>query len=93
MYGKHDFVVDIGCSELASLSMMAFEGATKKQKPDLQVGDAVYARLLSAHREMEPELVCVDSFYKVIDLRNKNTKISIQIYRLVKWAPFHMTVS
>lgn len=58
--------MDIGSSELASLSMMAFEGATKKQKPDLQVGDAVYARLLSAHREMEPELVCVDSFYKVI---------------------------
>lgn len=59
------FIVDIGSSELASLSMMAFEGATKKQKPDLQIGDSVYARLLSAHKEMEPELVCVDSFYKV----------------------------
>lgn len=60
--------MDIGSSELASLSMMAFEGATKKQKPDLDTGDAVYARLLSAHKEMEPELICVDSFYKVIAL-------------------------
>uniref|UniRef100_A0A1Y1LW03 Ribosomal RNA-processing protein 40 n=1 Tax=Photinus pyralis TaxID=7054 RepID=A0A1Y1LW03_PHOPY len=56
--------VDIGSSELASLSLLSFEGATKKQKPDLQVGDVVYAKLLSAHREMEPELVCVDSYYK-----------------------------
>lgn len=56
--------VDIGGAELASLSLLAFEGATKKQKPDLVVGDAVYAKLLSAHREMEPELVCIDKYYK-----------------------------
>lgn len=56
--------VDIGSAEFASLSMLAFEGATKKQKPDVQVGDVVYARLLNAHREMEPELVCVDQYFK-----------------------------
>nr|CAI5848883.1 unnamed protein product [Callosobruchus analis] len=56
--------VDIGAAEFASLSMLAFEGATKKQKPDVQVGDCVYAKLLNAHREMEPELVCIDSYYK-----------------------------
>lgn len=58
------FKVDIGSSEHASLSAFAFEGATKKQKPDLQIGDVIYARLLSAHREMEPELVCVDKYFK-----------------------------
>lgn len=56
--------VDIGSAEFASLSMLAFEGATKKQKPDVQVGDVVYARLLNAHREMEPELICVDQYFK-----------------------------
>lgn len=56
--------VDIGASEQASLSMLSFEGATKKQKPDVQVGDVVYGKLLSAHKEMEPELVCVDSYFK-----------------------------
>ncbi|CAG9863065.1 unnamed protein product [Phyllotreta striolata] len=56
--------VDIGSAEHASLSLLAFEGATKKQKPDVQVGDIVYAKLLNAHREMEPELVCVDSYYR-----------------------------
>lgn len=58
------FKVDIGSSEHASLSSFAFEGATKRQKPDLQIGDVVYARLLSAHREMEPELVCIDKYFK-----------------------------
>lgn len=56
--------VDIGSAEFASLSMLAFEGATKKQKPDVQVGDVVYAKLLNAHKEMEPELVCVDQYFK-----------------------------
>lgn len=56
--------VDIGSAEFASLSMLAFEGATKKQKPDVQVGDIIYARLLNAHREMEPELICVDQYFK-----------------------------
>lgn len=56
--------IDIGSAEYASLSMLAFEGATKKQKPDVQVGDVVYARLLNAHKEMEPELVCVDQYFK-----------------------------
>lgn len=62
--GGDVFKVDIGGSEYASLTVYAFEGATKKQKPDLQIGDVVYARLLNAHREMEPELVCIDKYYK-----------------------------
>ncbi|KAJ8953612.1 hypothetical protein NQ318_003036 [Aromia moschata] len=56
--------IDIGSGELASLSLLAFEGATKKQKPDVQIGDVIYAKLLNAHREMEPELVCIDSYFK-----------------------------
>ncbi|EZA51495.1 exosome complex component RRP40 [Ooceraea biroi] len=55
------YKVDIGASEQATLSYLAFEGATKKNRPDLQVGDVVYAKLLVASRDMEPELVCVDS--------------------------------
>ncbi|KAK9888129.1 hypothetical protein WA026_000399 [Henosepilachna vigintioctopunctata] len=39
-------------------------GATKKQKVNINVGDAVYAKLLNTYKEMEPELVCVDSYFK-----------------------------
>lgn len=55
------FRIDIGTSEQASLSYLAFEGATKKNRPDVKVGDLIYARLLVANKDMEPELVCIDS--------------------------------
>ena len=58
------FKVDIGGSTPASLSYLAFEGASKRNRPDVQVGDIVYAKLLVASKDMEPELVCVDSFGK-----------------------------
>lgn len=58
------FKVDIGGSDLASLSYLAFEGTSKKNRPDVQVGDAVFAKLLVASKDMEPELVCVDSHGK-----------------------------
>nr|CAD7604827.1 unnamed protein product [Timema genevievae] len=50
------FRVDIGSSDQASLSYLAFEGATKKLRPDVNVGDIVFARLITASRDMEPEL-------------------------------------
>jgi exosome complex component RRP40 len=77
--------VDIGAASLATLSFYAFEGATKRNHPNLpvrdchadaicmctsllrtrgahaQVGSTVYARISLAHRDLEPELVCVSS--------------------------------
>ncbi|CAJ1059317.1 exosome complex component RRP40 [Xyrichtys novacula] len=55
------FKVDFGGSEQASLSYLAFEGATKRNRPNVQVGDLVFAQFLVANKDMEPELVCVDS--------------------------------
>ncbi|KAF7389250.1 hypothetical protein HZH66_010387 [Vespula vulgaris] len=55
------YKVDIGAKESAALSYLAFEGATKKNRPDVQVGDIVFAKLVVAIKDMEPELVCVDS--------------------------------
>lgn len=58
------FRVDIGSSELAALSYLAFEGATKKNRPDVNVGDLVFAKLLVAHKDFESEIICVDSLGK-----------------------------
>ncbi|XP_041476060.1 exosome complex component RRP40-like [Lytechinus variegatus] len=55
------FRVDIGGQSNATLSYLAFEGATKRNRPNVQVGDVLYAKLLVANRDMEPELVCIDS--------------------------------
>ncbi|XP_072251200.1 exosome complex component RRP40 [Leuresthes tenuis] len=54
------FKVDFGGSELASLSYLAFEGATKRNRPNVQVGDLVFAQFIIANKDMEPELVCID---------------------------------
>lgn len=51
--------VDIGAAVSAYLPELEFEGATKRNKTNLEVGDVVYARLTKAHRHAEPELSCI----------------------------------
>lgn len=46
---------------LLALSYLAFEGATKKNRPEINVGDLVYSKVVLANPDLEPELVCVDS--------------------------------
>lgn len=69
--------VDIGSAHPASLDSLAFEGANKRNKPNLkvrpvflppllppyisQVGTLLYARVSLAHKDMEPELECFDA--------------------------------
>ncbi|KAI9573609.1 hypothetical protein HD554DRAFT_2202276 [Boletus coccyginus] len=53
--------VDIGSAHSALLDGLAFEGATKRSKPNLKVGALVYARVSLAHKDMEPELECFDA--------------------------------
>ncbi|KAF7365106.1 Exosome complex component rrp40 [Mycena venus] len=55
------FRVDIGSAQPASLDGLAFEGATKRNKPNLKIGTLVYARVSLAHKDMEPELECFDA--------------------------------
>ncbi|OBZ71737.1 Exosome complex component rrp40 [Grifola frondosa] len=53
--------VDIGAAHVASLDGLAFEGATKRNRPNLKVGSLLYARVSLAHKDMEPELECFDA--------------------------------
>ncbi|KAF9820707.1 hypothetical protein IEO21_01150 [Rhodonia placenta] len=53
--------VDIGAAHMASLDGLAFEGATKRNRPNLKVGSLLYARVSLAHKDMEPELECFDA--------------------------------
>ncbi|XP_058044837.1 exosome complex component RRP40 isoform X2 [Ahaetulla prasina] len=55
------FKLDVGGSEHASLSYLAFEGATKRNRPNVQVGDLIYGQFIVANKDMEPEMVCIDS--------------------------------
>ncbi len=42
----------------AVLPVLAFDGATKRNKPTLAVGALVFARVVAADRDLEPELTC-----------------------------------
>ncbi|KAL9024729.1 MAG: hypothetical protein Q9196_006299 [Gyalolechia fulgens] len=42
----------------AQLPQLAFEGATKKTRPQLSPGSLIYARVLSASKHLDPEIVC-----------------------------------
>uniref|UniRef100_A0A0V0G9I4 Exosome complex component RRP40 n=1 Tax=Triatoma dimidiata TaxID=72491 RepID=A0A0V0G9I4_TRIDM len=55
------FKVDIGSCDQAMLYYLSFEGATKKYRPDVNVGDVIFGRLLVSSPDMEPEIVCINS--------------------------------
>ena len=42
------------------LDSLAFENATRRNRPNLQKGDVVYAQVISAERDTEAEIVCKD---------------------------------
>ncbi|KNE56173.1 hypothetical protein AMAG_02008 [Allomyces macrogynus ATCC 38327] len=54
------YKVDIGSAHPAVLSYMAFEGASKRNRPTHNVGDLVYARVAVAMKDMDPEIECVN---------------------------------
>ena len=58
---KHaeQFTLDIRAPFLARLPVLAFEGATKANRPHLTVGTLVYCRVVFADREAEPEVTCI----------------------------------
>jgi len=56
--GGDVYRVNIGASHPALLSNLSFEGATKRNKPNLQTGMLLYARVQSAPDAMDPTLSC-----------------------------------
>ncbi|KTW30368.1 hypothetical protein T552_00841 [Pneumocystis carinii B80] len=54
------YKVDIGSIRQAKLGVLAFENATRKNRPNLQVGSLVYARVISVDNETEPEIECAN---------------------------------
>lgn len=50
--------MDINGPSHALLGTLEFEGATKRNKPDLNVGDIVFCRVSISNRDMQPILSC-----------------------------------
>ncbi|KAG0228277.1 Exosome component 3 [Actinomortierella wolfii] len=54
------FKMDIGAAQPALLPLLAFENATKKNRPNFNIGDLLYCRVAMANKDMEAELDCVN---------------------------------
>ena len=52
-------LVDIGYSQLASLSLYDFEGSTKRTKPNVNRGDVIYGQLKMSGA-CQPQITCVN---------------------------------
>ena len=57
--GPESYAVDLGGGRRASLPLLAFPGATRKNKPELVPGDTVYAVVDKLARHCDPVLTCV----------------------------------
>lgn len=57
---KHaeEYRLQIGGAHPATLPVLAFDGASKRNRPHLEVGALVFARVVLAHKDMEPEVTC-----------------------------------
>lgn len=67
-WGSETYEVDINGPVPAALNSLAFEGVNRRNKPQLQEGDVVYARVETAAKDIQPTLVCMDAIGKVIQL-------------------------
>eukprot|EP01063_Lacrimia_lanifica_P015874 TRINITY_DN22529_c0_g1_i1.p2 TRINITY_DN22529_c0_g1~~TRINITY_DN22529_c0_g1_i1.p2 ORF type:complete len:276 (+),score=110.12 TRINITY_DN22529_c0_g1_i1:82-909(+) len=57
--GMHSsYFLDAGCGALVKLDSIAFDGASKRVKPDLKIGATVYARMIQPRCEIELEASC-----------------------------------
>jgi exosome complex component RRP40 len=59
--GGEFYRVNVFGASHALLNRLAFEGATKRNKPELKKGDVIYARVTLAHKDLDTELTCITS--------------------------------
>ncbi len=55
------YTVNIFSGTNCILNRQSFEGATKRNKPELKRGDILYARVIKAHKDCDVELSCIST--------------------------------
>ena len=55
------YKINIFSTAPALLNKLAFEGATKRNKPELKKGDIVYVRVTMSHKDLDYECTCISS--------------------------------
>ena len=60
--GSDFYKVNIFSGSMALLPRLAFEGASKRNKPELKRGDFIYGKVILANKDFDIELTCISSF-------------------------------
>ena len=58
-YGE-EYRIDLGATETAILPALAFEGASKRNRPNLSIGALVYCRITEASKDWEVAVSCIE---------------------------------
>jgi exosome complex component RRP40 len=58
-----NYRVEIGAAELAVLPVLAFQGATKRNKPNLPIGGLTYCLVENSHKFYETQLTCISPHF------------------------------
>lgn len=66
------FRVDIGSADLALLNFLSFDGATKRNRPNVNIGDLIYGQIILTSKHIEPEVI--------IEIH-----INVSLYRFLVW--------
>lgn len=59
--GGEFYMVNIFSGTHTILNRLSFEGATKRNRPELKRGDVIYARVIAAGKDCDTELSCIAS--------------------------------
>lgn len=59
--GGDFYILNIFSGVNCILNRLSFEGATKRNRPELKKGDVVYARVMVANRDCDTEVTCISS--------------------------------
>ena len=65
--GMESYTLTLFSAHPSTLPVLAFEGATRRNRPNLQIGALVYARVVNAEPWSEPELSCIDPIHNKAD--------------------------
>jgi exosome complex component RRP40 len=57
--GGEFYTINIYSGATCIMSKLAFDGATKRNKPELKRGDVIYARIIAANPDADVELTCM----------------------------------
>jgi exosome complex component RRP40 len=76
-----NYFCSIGSGSQFILSSLDFEGATKKNRPNIQVGSLIYARVVEANSLLRGKISCINPKSKKEWVKNQNKTNRLQVSR------------